>query len=457
VTRNLPPFTADDVAKRVPLVSAVDGGAALTATPDAFAPASDTTDALSRASWRRVAKGSATALLTRGTGVALSMVTAIVTARALGPEGKGILAFLSTITALAARAGGLGLDGSFAHFHLVRQRTLEACLGAAAVITIVSGVAAGAVCELLVIAVPAMRAGAPPALAAPFFAAMPAYFVLFISTFVFFALGRETWFGMFDVGYRAAMLGGMSVALLWLNGTVRAAVWVQIVVGVLFAVAAAVAAGRVLRWRLEFDRSLIAEMLHQGAPYYWYGLVRYALCYGGVLLAGLLLSAADAGLFAVSLMLGEGMILFAGAVNLAFYPAVALTNDRRKYTATMARRIAVLSVVMAVMLGLAAAPLVRLVYGAAFAPAVLPFLLLLPGLVLLTIEQVLSSYYAARAMPWRIVMTIAAGCVLALAGAVPASRAYGLRGLALAIGVTQALVSLAVLQRFVTEPVDSRA
>jgi O-antigen/teichoic acid export membrane protein len=401
-----------------------------------------------RASSRRVARGTLTALLTRGTGVALSMVTAIVTARALGPEGKGILAFLSTSAALAARAGCFGLDGSFAHFYLVRGRRLESCLGATAAIILVSGVAATAICELLVAVSPTMRSGAPPAYAVPFFAAMPAYFVMFVSTFVFFALGREAWFGVFDVGYRAAMLGGLSVALLWLHGTVRAAVWIQIVVAVAFGAAAAVAAGRAMRWRLVFEPAMVREMLRQGAPYYWYGLTRYALCYGGVLLAGLLLSVRDAGLFSVSLMLGEGMILFAGAVNLAFYPAVAVTTDRRRYTLTMGSRIAWLSVAMAILLGLAARPLVALVYGPAFAPSVLPFLLMLPGLVLLSVEQVISSYYAARLMPWKIVSTVAAGCGGGLAIAVPLAHAYGLAGVAVAIGGTQSAVALVIVSHF---------
>jgi O-antigen/teichoic acid export membrane protein len=407
-------------------------------------------------SWTKLARGSATALLTRGAGIAVSIITAAVTARALGPEGKGILAFLSTTSALAARAGLLGLDGSFAHFHLVQRRSLQACLGAASVITVLAGVVAGLVCQLLVIMSPAVRASAPPSLAVPYFAAMPAYFVLFVSTFVLFAAGRESFFVIVDIGYRAAMLIGLSLALLVLNGTIVAAVWVQIGVGLLFAVVTAVAAGRLIGWQFRFDIDLIKEMLQHGTRFYAYGLLRYALCYGGVLLAGLLLSPRDAGLFAVSLLLGEGMILFAGAINLAFYPTVSTTSRRRAYTMSVGRRILLVSCALAGVLAMTAHPLIENVYGPAFLPSVRPFLYMLPGLILLTTEQVVSSYFAARGMPWQIVLMLLAGCAVALLLAGPFSRQAGLVGLALAISISQSFVSLAVLFQF-ARSTDSQA
>jgi O-antigen/teichoic acid export membrane protein len=407
-------------------------------------------------SWTKLAKGSATALLTRGTGVAISLVTAAVTARALGPEGKGILAFLSTTSALAARAGLMGLDGSFAHFHLVQRRSLEACLGAATWITILAGVVAGLVCELLVMISPAMRASAPPALSVPYFAAMPAYFVLFVSTFVLFAVGRERFFAILDVGYRAAMLVGLVIALLVLNGTVSTAVWVQIAVGLSFAMMAAIAAGRMTGWRFRFDAKLVMEMLGHGTRFYAYGLFRYALCYGGVLVAAILLSPQDAGLFAVSLLLGEGMILFAGAINLAFYPAVATTTNRRAYTISIGKRIALVSVCIGGVLAVTARPVIETVYGPAFLPSVRPFLYMLPGLILLSTEQVVSSYFAARGMPWQVVLVLLAGCAVGLLLAGPLARQAGLGGLAVAIGIAHIFVSLAVLFQFARDTDESR-
>src|SRR5436309_7809702 len=88
-----------------------------------------------------VFRGSAIALTARVAGVAVSLLTGIVTARMLGPDGKGALAYLSAASALVVRAGSLGMDGSFAHFYLARRVSLAECLGSVMWITATAGIA----------------------------------------------------------------------------------------------------------------------------------------------------------------------------------------------------------------------------------------------------------------------------------------------------------------------------
>lgn len=396
----------------------------------------------------RLARGGAIAVLARGIGIVLSMGTGIITARALGPEGKGVLAFLSAASALAVRTGSLGIDGSFAHFYLARRRPLAECLGAIAWIGAGSAIIVTIGCELALFAWPALRGASPLSLSVPFFAATPAFFLLFVSTFVFFGLGREASFAAFDVGYRAVLMLSLALSLTGLHGRVRAAVWVQIAVSISFAMIAVVAVGRELRWKFAFRRELVPEMLRYGVRYYSYGLLRYALCYGGILVAGLLLTSKDTGLFAVSLMLGEGLILFASSINLAFYPAVATSVEPHHYTAVAGKRIVALSFVLAVVLALVARPLIQIVYGPAFLPSVVPFLIMLPALVLLSAEQVTSSYFAARGMPWSIVVIFLIGVTLGVVSAARLSGPLGLMGVAVAAAGAQAFVSIAVLVQF---------
>jgi O-antigen/teichoic acid export membrane protein len=147
-------------------------------------------------------------------------------------------------------------------------------------------------------------------------------------------------------------------------------------------------------------------------------------------------------------MLGEGLILFAGSINLAFYPAVATSGDPHQYTALAGKRIVALSLVLALFLGLAARPLIQLVYGPAFLPSVSPFLYMLPALVLLSGEQVMSSYFAARGMPWSIVVILACGVALGVVLAVLLAPRFGIAGVALATAGAQSFVAICVLTQF---------
>ena len=406
---------------------------------------------------RSLAQSSGTALAARALGVAISVASGIITARALGPEGKGSLAFLSTVAAFAVRAASAGLDGSFAHFHVAQRRPLAKCLGALVWITAIAGLTAGVVCELLVVVWPSFREAAPYSLSVPFFATIPAQFVLFLSTFVFFGLGRDMVFGVFDVAYRLVLLLSLAVALLLADGTVRAAVWVQIAANVTFAGIAVAVIGRWAGWSVQVDASLVNEMLRYGSRYYSYGLCRYALCYGGVVIAGMTLTTFDAGIFSVSLMLGEGLTLFAGAINLAFYPAVAAADNRWRYAASAGLRMLGMSCLVAGVLALVARPLVHIVYGASFAQAVSPFLYMLPGLVLLGVEQVVASYFAAGGMPVRVVLPMVVGTVVGAMLSVPLSNEWGLGGLAIAIGFTQVAIAAVILILFVRDPARAPA
>jgi O-antigen/teichoic acid export membrane protein len=395
-----------------------------------------------------VVRGGTIALASRAIGLFASLATGIITARALGPTGKGTLAFLSSASALLIRAGSVGLDGSFTHFYLTRRRPLADCIGAVVWIVIAVAGALVIAAEIALLLVPRLTAAAPLALAAPFFAATPAYAVLFVSTFVFFALGRETFFGVFDVGYRAALLLAFTVALIVAGGGVATAVWVQITVSVAFATIAAVAIGRSAGWRFPLNRPLVREMLGYGSRYYAYGLLRYALCYEGILIAGVVLNDRDTGLLSVGAMLGEAIVLFAGSINLAFYPAVSTAADPRAYTARTSWRIFLMSIAIGGALAIVAHPLIRLLYGPAFLPSVAAYLWMLPGFVLLSAEQVVSSYFATRGMPQWVIGVLLAGTVGGGALAVAMGSIYGVNGVAAAVGAAQVCASAVVLLRF---------
>lgn len=387
----------------------------------------------------------------RCVGIVVSLITSILVARKLGPEGKGILAFLSTASTLIVRLGSPGFEGSFTYFYVVRRVALGECIGTALWTSLgIAGLAAVLVEALLIVA-PGVVSGVPPDVARIYFAALPTGSVMFLCMYIFFATGRELAFSLFDVGYRGAGLVGLVVALIVLEGGVEAAVFAQVAVNVTFATIALGAACRWARGRMPWRADLAREMLTYGGRYYFYSLSRFTLCYGGIPAAAVLLGAGDAGVFSVALMMGEIIILFSGSINLVFYPAVSSAERPGAYTRAVATRMLWLSGSVGLLLAAVATPLVPLLFGDAFRPAVPTFLAMLPGLVLLSAEQVVSSFFASRGMPWRVVAIVGSGIIASWILLWWLAPIFRVLGLGLAVSLAQSLVGLGVLREFFAE------
>ena len=252
----------------------------------------------------------------------------------------------------------------------------------------------------------------PATLVRATFWAMPALLFLFVLSPILYGLNRDSSSAPWTSAWKAG-------TLLVTIAVIRSAWSSIVVVGVLQLVVAAGAAGvgfvvllRAVGGRLRWRADTVREMLGYSTGVYAYNTVRYALAYGSMLLAGQLLSVADAGVFSVALMLGESVSLVAASINLAFYPAVAVTSEPAAYASRVAGRVMMLCAAFGVGLLALSLWIVPRLYGAAFAPAVPLFAALLPGVVLLGGEQVVASVFAAAGQTRPATLAVTVGAVL---------------------------------------------
>lgn len=396
----------------------------------------------------------------RGAGVLLSVATGVVVARALGPVGKGALSYLSTLTTLSARAASLGLEGAFTHVHHVHHVDRGVAIGTLVRSITVLGVAAAALAQLAVSAFPGVTAGLPVTLVRASLATVPAAMLVSVFSFVLFGLHRERAFAAFDIGYRGFTLALQGLVLVLIGRELAPVVWGQVITTVVFAALALAILWRAAGCRFAWSAPVAGQMARFGVGYFAYTTVRYALVYGGVLMSAWYLSVADAGVFSVAQMIVEVIALLSGSVNLAFYPAVAGSRDPHAYTRTTALRLSLVSAVAGGALAVLAGPAVGLLYGVAFVAAVPAFLWMLPGAVLLTAEQTVSSYLATTQRLWPATLALSLGVVAQLALAMLLAPRYGLAGLGVAVSTGQAVatggVSVAFARVGASGPVRDR-
>lgn len=161
-----------------------------------------------------VARDAAITALGRGTGMFVSLLAGIAVARVWGPEGKGIVSFLSAGAALAARLGALGIEAGVGHFLLVRRRDHGRCLGTIFASASGAGAAVALVGACVLLWRPGSIGSVPAEAVLAQLAALPASFVLFVGAYVFFAFGKALSFSVFDASYRATLLAAVGIAAL---------------------------------------------------------------------------------------------------------------------------------------------------------------------------------------------------------------------------------------------------
>lgn len=182
--------------------------------------------------------------------------------------------------------------------------------------------------------------------------------------------------------------GGALFAALVANGVVQLA----LVVGF----GARIAALTGFEWRVDLPEAF-ASIGYGGIMYLQNLLIQVHERIDVFLLAALGIAAFDIGLYAAAVSVVAPLRLIPGALGTALLPRLAGAgeSDAAEFTAAVVRPSLVL--MFAAGLGLAAvgAVAIPLLFGRDYAPAVVPFLVLLPGVTAVTISRVLARYFAA--------------------------------------------------------------
>jgi O-antigen/teichoic acid export membrane protein len=331
-------------------------------------------------------RGSAVKLGAESLGRLLSLGTALLVARALGPEDFGRFAVYSGVAVLCAELGDLGLQGTASRALVTGTLRLSDLLRAKLALT-------GVVLGLAALAVPALaRWPGVSWLLVPF-----VLYYLASSWSEFFgvalrARGRGVGEAATIVCFRATALSLVAIVVA-AGGGLRAVAWAlslsPLPAAALGALLVRDTQARAALGPIEAAsvRAVVSLSLPLGLNA-GLSLVRLRL---ETLLLAWLRGERETGLFAAGLRIVESLILVPASISAGAMPALTLeslggSGAARERTA---RTLALLGVPAAVGLGLLAPGLVGLLYGPRFAAAAGPLRLLAPALACLFLSSLL--------------------------------------------------------------------
>ncbi|MBI4169312.1 MAG: flippase [Acidobacteria bacterium] len=373
-------------------------------------------------------------LLARGLTLAIGLLSSVVTARWLGPEGRGVLAILSVVTGLALQFGNLGLHSSGVYFMAREPRRAGAVLGTmlwlGLAIGIVTAVATVAACR----SNPEWIAGVPLPLVLITAAALPFQFMILFFQNALLGMQDVRAFNVFEVANRTLTLGLLAVYLLVLSGGVEGVVVLFAAMGAAFGASSVLYCARRARLDLAPDMALLLRLLGFGGRSYLACLLSFLVIRSDMLLVNYFLGGAAAGSYSIAVQIADTLLLVPVTIGMILFPRIAseAPDEREATTARVARHAVFLMTVLCAAAFFLADPLIPFLYGQRFAAAVPATRWLLPGVWALGINGILMNHFAGRGMPWVVVWAPLAGVLVNLALNLKLIPALGLIGAAIA-------------------------
>jgi len=160
-----------------------------------------------------------------------------------------------------------------------------------------------------------------------------------------------------------------------------------------------------------------------------------------LLLMSVLRGARDAGLYAVASQFGDLLLIFPAALGyVMFRRGSTSTAEHWEDALRSIRWTAIVGVTMALILEVGASDVVRLLFGARYQPSVAAVRLLLPGIILLSIQSVISAYVASRGRPRSVLLAWLSGATFGVVADLIVIPTEGIRGAAVVSTLSYGLV-----------------
>jgi O-antigen/teichoic acid export membrane protein len=386
----------------------------------------------------------------------LALVSSMVLARGLGPEGRGLFALVLLLPELAKTFALLGFEQANAVYAGLEPGGRRALAWQSVVTAAVVGslIALGSVCYVAL--------GAPgfeTLLRGPIWlyvlplALVPGRLLAEYWSAVLRGMNRIFLLNLVEVGARVGSLVLMLVCVVVLGAGVAGAVWADAIMAVgLVLVLAALLAHTGALGRPSFDRPLWKRTAGFALPAHFANVMSYLNYRIDQFVIALLLPPEQLAFYVIAVEIAERLWIIPGAISTALLPHLTNSPKRDPALAAAIARHAILwtaagCLVVCALAGVA----VELVYSSDFAETTAPLRWLLPGIFTLTVGKVLVAELLARKkIRFTLWLSLIAAAVNVAANFLLIPR-LGLTGAALASSVSYSLVSLVVAWYYVRE------
>lgn len=346
-----------------------------------------------------IKRNSALAFAPQALAIATGIVTSVVTARTLGPEGRGVLSLILLALAVLAIVGDLGM-GAAVTYSVSKKRLLpEEALGFCVLGSLFSSLT---VVGIAIIAWPAVAGSLMQGVSSATFlislSAVPALLFVSLRTRMEMALNRFKTTTLHQTVQTLGLLTANVVVLLVVHRGVHELVVAIAFIWIASALGMFASSFRAHGIAFRIPLAALRETLSYGFRSYAGGVVYYATLRMDSFILNAYTGNAAVGQYTMATTLTEKLWLIDSSIGQATMPEV-VSRDRESAAQLLAATSRTVSLLVLVIGGtlFAFAPLViGGLYGQEFMPAVVLLRILLPGVMLYSVSRVLNQFYVGQ-------------------------------------------------------------
>jgi len=351
---------------------------------------------------RKLARNSSSVLLASIISAVAFVATTIITARLLGPTGRGQLTLATLLATLIVTLGSLGLGAAATYYAARGERDRSTVLGSSVLLGLALGVVIVTAGVLTIVFGHVTLHGIPASYLLLAILVIPFSLVMTNVQSVFLGLQRFREYNLITIGQAVLPLLLVGVALLILSGGVRAAIIATTLSTILLAVVTLVAAIRAISVRWRLDRSYVRAAASYGLRVHIANVLGFLGYRLDVFVLNAYASPAAVGLYAAAVSIAERLWMLSQAVSIALFPRIAEEKDenvRRSITPLLTRNTLWLTAAAGVLMWALSTPIVTILFSSKFESSVGALRALLPGIVTFAAARVLENDIAARGRP----------------------------------------------------------
>jgi O-antigen/teichoic acid export membrane protein len=158
---------------------------------------------------------------------------------------------------------------------------------------------------------------------------------------------------------------------------------------------------KITKFRLFLNKNLLKDSVIYGGKVYLANSISFLSYRLDMLLIAMFLAPAAVGFYSIAVSMAERLFITSGVLAAVLFTKISSLSDSEAtaFTPKIVRHTFFIMIITSLSLAVLATPLIKIIFGQAFLPSVLPLLILLPGIIAFGIGGVLAADLSGRGKP----------------------------------------------------------